>query len=279
MRRGVLHLWAVVSLNIALLLSTSTVYADIGPAPPTMDFSFEYHTQQTVIASGQLLLCEDATCTKSEPFINPLDILGRPAIFNCDDVDRCWAWAGARGFKQYHKLVITFADKTRESNAFTKIAYGAQYVVIVNEDSLSIYEVFLPSSLFNFFSPLQTLCFAPALILTLIIETTVATTYSRKVKTPVKRVGWANVISLLIVWFGFPYLQLGYIAVLILAELFAMVFEAAFLHIANRKTGLSFRRASIVSVLMNVASIGAGIGTILLFIAWVSLSTWLATSR
>ena len=274
MRKGLFYLWAAVGFSIALLLSASTVYADIGPAPPTMDFTFGYQIPKTPIVNAQLLLCDDASCAQSEPFVDPPNWSGRPAILDCDG-DTCWAWAGGIGFKRYHKLVVMFADKIRESNVFTKIAYGARYVVTVGENDLSVREIFSPDSLLlTFFSPFQYLCFIPASILTLISETAIAALYSTRIKTLIKGAGWANIISLPIVWFVFPFVQLTFGWTFLLAELFAVVFEAGFLFSLNHRTGLSWRQASTVSVLMNVGSVIVGIVAILLVIVLITLPNW-----
>lgn len=105
--------------------------ADIGPKP-TMSFTFEFEGQPVDILSGQQIECDDSTCADGQP----LEAIG-PQRFTCDTTS-CRSLA--YGYAQYHKLVIEFADRTRESNVFTKSARSATYTVTVLADSLLVEE-------------------------------------------------------------------------------------------------------------------------------------------
>lgn len=261
--------WMTIGFSITPLLSVSIAYADVGPPPPTMGFELEYQIPRTPIINAQLFLCDDASCITSQPFANPQQSVGPPQLFECSE-ESCWTWGSGIGSTPYYRLRITFSDKTRESNVFTKVAYGARYSVTIAEDRLFVREI-SPGSFFGYFSPVQNLLFLPALIVTLITETIVAARYARRVQRPIRWVGYANMISLPIVWFVFPFLRVSFAIVVILAELFAVGFESAFLYFANRKTSLSLRQASVASVLMNLASIGVGGGVVLAFIALLTM--------
>jgi hypothetical protein len=76
------------------------------------------------------------------------------------------------------------------------------------------------------------------------------------------RLGWvalANLISLPIVWFAFPMIRLDAITIIVLAEAFAFVFEAAFLYLTHKKKGLRFGGAAALSLWMNIGSVGLGV--------------------
>ncbi|MBI3242152.1 MAG: hypothetical protein HYZ49_07655 [Chloroflexi bacterium] len=140
----------------------------------------------------------------------------------------------------------------------------------VKDDSLYVREIF-PDSILEFFSPIQVLGFLPALAVTVIAETIAAALFSRGIKTSIKWVGYANALSLPIVWFVFPFLHLSAVWVFVLAETFAVIFEALFLHATNKKTGLSFKQASSASLAMNLSSIVAGALAVALIIGFIYL--------
>ena len=86
------------------------------------------------------------------------------------------------------------------------------------------------------------------LVATLIIELAVAAVYLARLKL-MRGLGWvlvANLISLPFVWFVIPSVMV--------AEIFAVGFEAAFLYLTNRRRGLSLGHAFMLSLLMNTAS-------------------------
>lgn len=70
----------------------------------------------------------------------------------------------------------------------------------------------------------------------------------------------ASAITHPFVWFAFPYLRLvpgiGYLAMVIVAELFAWLVEAVYLRLVLR---ISWRRAVLASLAANSASLGLGI--------------------
>jgi len=78
---------------------------------------------------------------------------------------------------KYHKIIISFIDKTRESNAFTFQGGGERYNVEVENDYLT---VSVDNSLLS--NPLLLLCFAAAEFLTISVELFVATIYINLIK-------------------------------------------------------------------------------------------------
>ncbi len=238
----------------------TTAYADIGPAPPSLYFRFSSDVSSNPIAEGTLLLCEDAECHESRAFGIPRRTFGAPQIFQCGD-DYCATAFGIDENAPYYRIVVKFADKTRESNVFKKLAYSAKYAVEVREDDLYVRDV---SSWRDFLNPLQVFLYAPALVLTIVAESLAAALYSRWTHIPINVpwVAFANLVSVQVVWFVIPVFTLSFGWAFLSAEAFAVAFEAVYLFIANRKTGLSLRRAGIISVLLNASSIAAGLAAI-----------------
>ena len=107
-----------------------------------------------------------------------------------------------------------------------------------------------------------------ALIFTLSSETLVALVFWRRYSLPIRRLVGAPIASLItlpIIWFGFTRLfQDDYVTVG-LGEIFAVIFEAAFLYVINRGD-LTRRRAFILSLTINAVSFLLGLcGPMVLF--------------
>lgn len=223
------------------LLVTPTASADAGPHP-SMEFTLEYAVDQVAIKNSQLIECADVACTHGN---------NQPGQFECTP-GGCWAkWYGDGPFK----LVIEFADRTRESNIFESCAYNDNLRVIVLDSSLRVESLAWPPG--NFFK---------ALLVTLLAETSIAggCVYLFK-KLPKTLLVWtplASLLSLPIVWFVFPKLMVPAGCVMCLYEIFAVVFEASFIYLGNRKLGVSLAQVVILSLVMNFASFVAGFSMI-----------------
>ncbi len=233
-------------LGIALLLPGATVIADLGPHP-SEKFTMKYRIEVLPIEKGELRECKDARCSQE------ISIAMFPRLA-CDSTS-CWSWG--YGYPKYQKLRLTFRDRPRESNAFQKHGFDATYVVTVYQDRLLVSEVVGGY-------PLRFLPFGAALILTLIIELAIAAIYLSKLRLRSGLV-WVlvgNLVSLPIVWFVLPRFDLSFdlngLDSVVVAEIFAVVFEAGLLYAANRNRGLTLRHAATLSILMNAASFAAG---------------------
>jgi len=247
---GLRFLLAAALLGVTALTLGPSARADIGPHE-SMQFTFEFQIPAIPIIEGQLVQCDDATCANGEPY---------PYQFACEG-NSCSSYA-IMPYARHQKLAITFSDRVRESNVFTKKAFYANYVVTVREGNLEVKETLSFGGFFtSFFNPFQTLAFLPAAALTLFAELIVAAIWRRRANVRV-RLGWvalANLISLPIVWFAFPMIRLDAITIILLAEAFAFVFEAAFLYLTHKKKGLRFRGAAALSLWMNIGSVGLGV--------------------
>lgn len=233
--------WVLAVACTLVLLPAVTAHADAGPKP-SMKFEFEFEIDPVSIVEGQLLECQDETCTDAAP----LEEMG-PQRFTCTESE---CSSIAYGYAPYHRLVITFSDGTRESNVFEKDGFAARYVVTVSEDALQVSERW----------SLGRLCCCPSLMLTLLLETTVAAGYLRVSGLPRSLLAWAPMASLLtlpVVWLGFPLLPLPDGWVIGLAEAFAVLFEAGFLYLVTYRR-IPLRHAVLLSAAMNAASLLVG---------------------
>jgi len=229
-------------LAALLFFNVLKVNADIGPKPG-MDFSFSYEIAQTPIISGQLLECSDETCDDA----TPLTEIG-PQRFTCTEYE---CHSIAYGYADYFKLVIQFEDRTRESNVFTKKAFNASYTVTVMEDTLEVKEKFKIGSC----------CNSLGLWLTLVIETLVASLYMAAFHLPRAFVGWvplASLVTLPVVWGGFPLLPLPDPAITGISEVFAVVVEAVLLYFFTFRR-IPLHQAFFLSLVMNVISFAIGL--------------------
>jgi hypothetical protein len=230
---------------IALIVSSFVAaYADLGPKP-TMDFKFAYNVPGVEAKGGQLLMSNNPDCADAKP----LQDLG-PQRFS---VSKTGAYALAYGFGQYRKLVIDFSDKTRESNIFQSANMAPKFTVLVNPNDLVVTEdtpLLEPSK-----------NFAIALATTLAIELAIGAIYvkvARRPRSVLLLIAIGNLISLPMVWFAFPLLPIPFLRSFIVSEVFAWLFEAAFLHFASRKA-IPLRPAILLSLVMNLASMIAGL--------------------
>jgi hypothetical protein len=258
MRSVIYPLCSLVLLTLLVILTDFPSRADIGPKP-SMDFKLDYEISEEGLVDGKLLLCEDENCSTFVVFQGP---------FFCD-ANGCNSyalWGEAEEYVEYHKLVLTFQDGVRESNVFTKRAHSAKYTVIVRQDGLEVAENHFAA----IFSPYLLLCFSGALFSTLSIEVVTAYVYLRLTKIKLRMLAWvalANCISLTIIWIPFAQqIETVEVVFIVIAETFALLFEAAVLFVFGRKLGLTALQAFVLSLLMNTASFTVG------YLGWYLLS-------
>jgi hypothetical protein len=234
-------------LIIVLVWATALpARADIGPKPE-MTFNFVYAGERISIISGELLECNEPDCSDGRP----LEEAG-PQRFECptNEPDVCRAMA--YGFRPYHRLVIQFADGTRESDVFQKHAFNETFTVTVQATSLEV----RPHS--------RSLSrgFGPALLVTLLVELIVAALYLLLFRMPRAMLLWAllaSLITLPIVWFMLATLAIPALLLICGYELFAVVVEAVVLYVGGRKYRFALKHAAVLSILMNFASYIVGV--------------------
>lgn len=241
----------------AILLGTTPVSADIGPKPD-MDFTFSFPQEKIPILQGKLMQCADPNCATTIEF---------KGLFACT-ADRCHASTliipGGFFEAKYYKISIAFADRLRESNVFTKQQMRAQYQVGVEAERLLVTEKFSFSSFTDeyFLQPGGNLSFLGALLLTLVIETSVATIFVRIIQTKKTFLLWVvlvNLISLPLVWYLLTRVISNPLTSILVAETFAITFEACLLQLVGRKSGLRWKQVLVLSVFMNLDSFLVGL--------------------
>jgi hypothetical protein len=238
---------AVAAATLGLLLSAATANADMLPKRG-QSFRFRYDIPPVAVSGGTVLVCQDAACTSSKS----LDEYPWHPWFRCT-ADGCSGY-GVPG--PYNKLVITFADRVRESNVVAQPG-ESQFLVAVKADRLDA--SWAPTwRLFGFW---DFVLFPLALLVVLAIELTVAYVYFRLTRTPrlLREVAAANVLTLFVVWFPLRLLDLTTAGYAIVAETFAVVCEAAILYYAGRAKGFAPKHAAALSLLMNAASFLIGL--------------------
>ena len=229
---------------VVAMLPLATARADAGPKP-TANFEFEYQVAPVDIVEGQLIECEDETCDTGRP----LEELG-PQRFECAERS-CSSMA--YGYADYLKLVITFTDRQRESNVFTKEAYAAAFKVIVLESSLQVEEVRKGIGVGS--------CCCSGLATTIALEMAVAIAYVGIFHLPKVVLGWVPLASLLtlpVVWFVFPQLRLAAGWTVGLSEGFAVLVEAGLVYLATRGR-IGLKHAAALSLAMNGVSFLLGL--------------------
>lgn len=243
-------------LIVFLFACHSFLFADAGPKP-SMKFRMVYKTTNPVkVIQGWQLESRFQT-------FNVYDTLQRqgPQRFNANQET---AKSVSYGYEDYHKIIIQFEDRTRESNVFENESFNSQYEITVLDDRLEVRDVtpfMKDSSVWS--------AFLKALMVTLALEIMVAFVYLKLAKKPLKILLFVilvNLITLPVFWFLFPmFLNVGWS--IILGELFAFAFEAMFL-LWTCKTWFKPGGAFLLSFMMNVMSLLIGGFAILLMIGF-----------
>jgi hypothetical protein len=97
-------------------------------------------------------------------------------------------------------------------------------------------------------------------MITLILELSVVSIYAFKRKISKKIIVYAlvaNLISLSIVWFVFPLINIGTLFIILISETFAVLFESYFIYYFNKKA-LNLKQAFFLSLGMNIISFVLG---------------------
>ncbi|MFN8383724.1 MAG: hypothetical protein U0V02_17415 [Anaerolineales bacterium] len=240
----------ILALGISFCIPLTTAVADMGPHP-TMDSEFQYNIAPVSMESAKLMFCQDLDCKTSQEVMGP---------FRCDLNSCSYSYGG----NTYYKLVVNYSDKTRESNTFQKTRFHSSFRVIVNQDELQVTEGWssLPYDPGSHF-----LIFLVALAITIPIELLVASMIFKTIKQSFYPaiIVKANLISLPILWFVFPFIPLNGFTVIFLGEIFAFLFEAWY--IQKNQDYISYKTSFWLSLIMNFASFI--IPTILIIIGYI----------
>lgn len=245
-------------LILLAIICPAVANADLGPKP-TMKFNIIFETfNQITLIGGQQYQCKDKSCLD----IKPLGEYG-PQRFTCYN-NSCQSLA--YGYDPYQKLVLNFTDKARESQVFSAKSFDAEFNVRVTDSQLIVEELNTRETISDNINNKKDnlFFFLISLIITIALELLVALTYLFSLRISKKLLTWvlvANLISLPIVWFIFPLIKIGNliypIHIIILSEIFAIIFETYFVYFVSKKQ-IMLRRSLILSILMNMVSLFLG---------------------
>lgn len=232
---------------LGLLMVPAVALADLGPKPG-MSFKIVYQTSaRPKIVSGEQLECQDDQCVDAKS----LATVG-PQGFYCYQ-NKCSSLA--YGYADYHKLRIKFDDNiTRESNVFKTNGFDSRYTVNVQKTDLIIPEGAVGT--IPDISPNKITGFSVALLITLLVELLIALIYFviRKINL---KVLWfvflGNLISLPIVHFVFPLLNLSSSLTTTSSEIFAVILEFALIYLCTKKH-ITARDTIILVIIINLVS-------------------------
>lgn len=233
-------------LSFAILIPSFSAKADVGPKP-SMYFDFQFPDDSIHIVEGNLVTCKDKNCDVYKNY---------NGYFDCES-NSCYAspfyYPDAPQNYEYYKLVITFSDSIRESNTFEDKHFNSYYEVSFNQFNLLVKEKITFRTVFNGWG---IIFFYIAAVVTIPLETIISFFYFQKTKTKkwlLFVVVVANLISLVILWFGLPILFNG-IFTLLFCEVFVVLFEAFFLYIIGLGIRFSMKNAITLSLIMNLFS-------------------------
>jgi len=248
-------------LTFFIVIATLTpVFADSSDESG-MFFNIIHETKsQYKLINSTLMECQDKDCT----VMNPLATGIMPGGF-CEDVyngpnvwRNCFYASFTLNHSAYYKVILSYSDKIKESNAFQSPSKDGGFNIIVRDSDLLVENNPSARSMNeNNLPQFDTIPFIISLTITIILELLVGYAFVRKIKN-YKRIiisiVIANLISVPIVWLVMTYAEVSLQTIsLILSEAFAMIFETFFIYLINRKL-ISFKRTLIMSITMNLVS-------------------------
>lgn len=268
-----------IAILVLFLLLAVQAYADIGPKP-TVDIYVSYNGEKINdnLFYARMLGCYAIDGPEAERIKDAI-IAQKLGIREFDEAKNCY-WQPARfawgGECQESICRFTYSPPSPFRLAVYVPSLEKTFISeeIENKNFRSNYDANLFSSgaieikektsylASNESYPLRS--FLIALLLTLAIELLVVFLYMKRSKDYSKKyskfqkrvlstVLAANIISLPLVWFIIPSTGLNPINMIILAEIFAVLFEGVLLHFVN-KSIFPLKKALILSFLMNAAS-------------------------
>ncbi len=265
-------------LFLILILAPAFVSADLGPKP-TMLFSLEKELPNAPLVSGELFECSDPSCSDMVVFRQ----MG-PQRFSCNsDESGPGCFSMAYNYQPYHRLSLTFSDKTRTSNIFALAPNNeleSRYLVTIGDNDLTVrlasaaeistaaHYNDLPSSFKKIFdsdagpsNPADYIFFMVVALLTTVIIELIVVALFKKIKNSVSprlaTILIANLISLPLLWLVAYYSNVNYYIFIIVGELAVVLFEAFYIALRNGDSR-AWSRWLALSFIMNAASFFVG---------------------
>ncbi len=254
-------------LILAILILSSFVIADLGPKP-SVDIDVYYNSNKVSDASFSARMLDCVSKDEYYPkrnFIPQLNISEYDSEKDCNWMPSSLAWGGDCKKSKCHfsyrppskfklAVYIPSLDKVFITNEISRTNFNSNYEVKLNNENVAII-----TETTSFLSTDKISLFINALMITLVLELLVALIYLSIKKLSKKilvSVFIANIISLPIVWFIFP--SIGNIfLVILLSEIFAVVFEKYFIYYSNRNL-ISRKKSFVMSLIMNMVSLFVG---------------------
>ena len=261
-----------------IVISSQLALADVGPKP-SADIHVKYNGNDVAEKfEAKMLVCikegsKSWEVGGEENLPNYFKIAEKDKVKDCTWRPARMAWGGncqlsTCGFtymlpKNFRVAVyLPSLNKVFISDSIVGNNFNAEYLYEINENSSKISQTG-GTDIHETTPIVQTdlvLPFILALVITLVLELVVAFGYlvlTKKSYNILISVVGANLISLPIVWFLFPMLQLEFLLIFAMAEVFAILFEGYFIHFLNKKT-LSLQDGLILSAVMNIGSLLVG---------------------
>lgn len=246
--------------------------ADLGPKP-SVDIDVVYNQQNISDPSfnAKMLSCGPQNVVQNEPkseesLVPQLNINEYDSSKDCYWYPSWFAWGGQcsnsscnfsymppREFKL--AVFIPSINKVFITNEISRTNFNSRYKVeLFSDGSSKISETtsILPSDKIS--------SFVRAFLVTIILELLVSLIYISMCKLPKKILAYillANIISLPIVWFIFPLVRLPSLAIIVMSEVFAILFETYFVYFLNKQV-ISFKQSLTLNILTNFVSLIIG---------------------
>jgi hypothetical protein len=255
------------------------VHADLGPKPTVdIDVSYDNKPVSDLMFGAKMLSCDN-----KEPFRNiedtspgylehfGLNMSKLIHINEYDPVKNChwrpapFAWGGeckdSKCSFNYHPPIefrlavyIPSLNKVFITNEISRNNFNSNYKAELRPDGSAKISETTPFFQWDIISS-----FIKALIITLIMELFFGLIYLSFARLPTRillSIFIVNFISLPIVWFIFPVFKITWL-VITLAEIFAFVFEAYFIHHFNKDV-IALKNSFGLSFTINLASLSLG---------------------
>lgn len=254
--------------------------ADIGPKP-SVNIDVVYNQQSIFDAnfSAKMLSCVPQELTQSESKYLEEDLIPQLKINEYDSSKNCYwfparlAWGGQCSNSSCHfgyippsefklAVFVPSINKVFITNEISRTNFNSHYRAELFQDGSAKISETTPV-----LSSDKISSFIKAFLITIILELLVSLIFISARKLSKKILAYvllANIISLPIVWFLFPLIKLPLLAIIVMSEIFAVLFESYFVYLLGKQT-ISLKQSTVLSVLNNLVSLFIG-GFIYIFL-------------
>lgn len=261
----------VVFIALVIFLPKSAS-ADLGPKP-SVDIDVVYNQQNISDSSfsAKMLSCVPQDFVQSESKYEE-DLIPQLKINEYNSSKNCYwfparlAWGG-----QCTNSSCNFGYMPPSEFKLAVFIPSINKVFITNEISRTNFNSHYKTELFSdgsakisettpVLSSDKVSSFAKAFSITIILELLVSLIFLSVRKLPKKILIYvllANIISLPVVWFLFPLMRLPSLVVIVISEIFAVLFETYFIYLLNKQI-ISLKQSFTLNILNNLVSLFVG---------------------